>query len=196
MCRRQIGRDAEEPTARLVVGADRLEALPGSQKDLLREIMGGVFVARHAPEVVEDRALMCADEQLTIEADRLRHCTVVPRSSLHAILPLRHQAAHNGQPPVPSSRHWPPHRSGPGARRPQSDAYHGNYAHDAYHTHNLSLRFRRPSSERANTARSQITLAIGHIRNRGARAKHVNRSQTISRRRLAAGIRWRLPPTL
>jgi hypothetical protein len=77
----EICRDTEEPGAGLLVLADGGEMALGAQEDFLREIVGGLLFAGHAPEIVEHLAFEAAHKGL--ELVRLA-CAYVRCLWLHA----------------------------------------------------------------------------------------------------------------
>src|SRR5215813_2558443 len=68
---RQIGCDTKEPASRLLIAAERLEMQPGAQKHLLREVVGGILVTSHAPEIIEYLAFVLPNQALTLDCDGL-----------------------------------------------------------------------------------------------------------------------------
>ena len=68
----EVGGDAEEPGAWLVVAADLLETLPGAEKCLLGDIVAGLLVASDAPEIPQNRAFVRMKELLEGRLARLQ----------------------------------------------------------------------------------------------------------------------------
>src|SRR5258708_15927585 len=66
----EVGGDAEEPAGGQLIALDVRKVPPRLQERILAEVVRGLLVARHAPEVAEDLLLMRAEEPL--EAERLR----------------------------------------------------------------------------------------------------------------------------